>query len=362
VLSGTRAVPGLSAAVIIDADPRPGLIVDGHRLENADVRVEIAEDGTLASVYDKRAGREVLAGRGNQVWAYVDKPRSWDAWDIEESYARQGSEILASAPPEVVERGPHRAAVRTVRRFRDSAIVHTLRLWANSARLEFHTDIDWHERRLLVKALFPLAIRADHATFECAHGVIRRPTHRNTSWDQARFEVAAHRFADLSEQGYGVALLNDGKYGHHALGGELGLSLLRSPVFPDPLADEGRQSFTYALFPHRGDWLGGGVLAEAEDLNRPLLARAVEAAAESVWTAVGIDGLALGLSAIKSSEDGDALVLRTYEPAGARGDVDVALPDGWRLGDELDLLEQSTGQADRGFLPFKLRSWRIERE
>ena len=114
-------------------------------------------------------------------------------------------------------------------------------------------------------------------------GVVRRPTHRNTSWEEARFEVAAHRFVDLSEHGYGVALLNDGKYGHHALHNELGLSLLRSPVYPDPLADEGRQSFTYALFPHQGDWLSGGVLAEAEDLNQPLLARAVKADAPSTW-------------------------------------------------------------------------------
>ena len=249
-----------------------------------------------------------------------------------------------------------------LRRHRDSAIVQTVRLWANSARLEFKTDVDWHDRRLLLKARFPLAIRSDHATFECAHGVIRRPTHRNTSWDRARFEVAAHRFADLSEHGYGVALLNDGKYGHHAHGNELGLTLLRSPVFPDPLADEGRQSFTYALYPHASDWLEGGVLAEAEDLNRPLLCRPVDAEVESVWTAVDIDGMTLGLSAFKPAEDGAALVFRAYEPAGARGSVEVALPDGWRLADEVDLLEQSAGSANRGFLPFKLRSWRVERD
>ena len=101
----------------------------------------------------------------------------------------------------------------------------------------------------MLKARFPLAILSDSATFECAHGVLRRSTLRNTSWQQAQFEVAGHRFVDLSEQGYGVALLNDGKYGHHAVGSELGLTLLRSPVYPDPLADEGEQGFTYALLP-----------------------------------------------------------------------------------------------------------------
>jgi alpha-mannosidase len=360
VFAASRSVPGLSAAIILDDAPPTGLLAEGNRLENAFLRIELSADGTLASVYDKQADREVLADRGNQIWAYVDKPRNWDAWDIEEDYPQQGEEVLATGPLEIVERGPHRAAIRVVRRFRDSTIVQTVRLWENSLRLEFKTDIDWHDRRILLKARFPLAIRSDYATFECAHGVVRRPTHRNTSWEQARFEVAAHRFAVLSEQGYGVALLNDGKYGHHAIGNELGLSLLRSPVYPDPLADEGRQSFTYALYPHQGDWLSGGVLAEAEDLNRPLLGRLVEADAESIWTAARIDGLQLGLSAFKPAEDGHSLILRVYEPAGARGTAQVTLPEGWRLGDALNVLEDSIGVADFRFTPFKLHSWEIE--
>ena len=189
-------------------------------------------------------------------------------------------------------------------------------------------------------------MRADHATFECAHGVIRRATHRNTSWDQARFEVAAHRFVDLSEHGYGVALLNDGKYGHHALGNELGISLLRSPVYPDPLADEGRQSFTYALYPHAGDWLSGGVLAEAEDLNQPLFCRPVSLEADRSWTAVGIDGMQLGLSGLKPAEDGSGLILRVYEPAGGRGEVSVTPAGSWSLAGAVDLLEEPAGAAD----------------
>jgi alpha-mannosidase len=248
-----------------------------------------------------------------------------------------------------------------VRSFRDSEIVQTIRLWANSARLEFKTDIDWHDRRVLLKARFPLAIRSNEAVFECAHGVVRRPTHRNTSWEQARFEVAGHRFVDLAEHGYGVALLNDGKYGHHALGNELGLTLLRSPIFPDPLADEGRQGFVYAIYPHRGDWLSGGVLAEAEDLNQPLLCRRVEAKAESTWTAVQIAGPQLALSALKPAEDADGLVLRTWEPAGGRGRVTVTLPENWSVGAHLDLLEEGEVPADFDILPFKVQSWAIHR-
>jgi alpha-mannosidase len=360
VLAGARPVPGLSASVVLDVEPSQPASAAGRRLENAFVRVEIGEDGTLSSFFDKQASREVLADRGNQLWAYRDKPRNWDAWDIEDDYLRSGEEITASRI-EVVENGPHRAAIRMSRRFKTSRIVQTVRLWANSARLEFRTDIEWHQRRVLLKARFPLAVRSEFATFECAGGVIRRPTHRNTSWDEARFEVAAHRFVDLSEHGYGVALLNDGKYGHHALHNELGLSLLRSPVYPDPLADEGVQSFTYALFPHQGDWFGGGVLAEAEDLNQPLLAKVVKANAASTWVAAGIEGLSLGLAGFKPAEDGSALILRTYEPAGARGEIRLSLPDGWKLGDEVNLLEDRSGRAGLSFLPFQIHSWRIER-
>ncbi|MBV9220117.1 MAG: alpha-mannosidase [Methylobacteriaceae bacterium] len=360
VLAGKTSIPGLSAAIVLDPPLGSELTVADNCLENAYIRVGFAKDGTITSVFDKRADREVIAGRGNQIWAYADKPRSWDAWDIEEDYARHGEEIAAAAL-DIVETGPHRAAIRIARRFRDSEIVQTVRLWSNSARLEFKTEIDWHERRVLVKALFPLAIRSDHAIFECAAGVVRRPTHRNTSWDEARFEVAAHRFVDLSEHGYGVALLNDGKYGHHALHNELGMSLLRSPVYPDPLADEGRQSFTYALYPHQGDWLSGGVLAEAEDLNQPLLGEAVNAEAESTWTAANFGGPQLGLCGLKRAEDGGALILRAYEPAGARGRVALSLTQGWRLGAEVNLLEDRIGSANLCFSPFQIRSWRIER-
>jgi alpha-mannosidase len=357
-VAGEAMISGLTAVVVGDVAPAPGLGVSERSIENALVRVKLADDGTLASVFDKQAGREVLAGPGNQIWAYVDKPRNWDAWDVEENYVEQGEEIAATEIS-VTEAGPHRAAITVVRRFRGSEIRQMICLWANSARIEFKTDIDWHERRILLKARFPLAIRSDHATFECANGVIRRPTHRNTSWEQAKFEVAAHRFADMSEHGYGVALLNNGKYGHHAVGNELGLSLLRSPVYPDPLADEGRQSFCYALFPHQGDWLSGGVLAEAEDLNRPLLSMPVNGGIGTSWTAVGVDGMALGLSGFKPAEDENGLILRCYEPAGARGAAAVTLPAGWRVEGEVDLLEDAVGDAEFHFLPFKLHSWRI---
>jgi alpha-mannosidase len=358
VLTGADEIGGLEARAIIAPTSAEAVHVSENTLENEYVRVVLDDDGALASVYDKLADREALAGRANQLWAYVDKPRNFDAWDIDPDYAEQGEE-LAPGSIEVVERGPHRGAIRIERRHRDSRVCQDLRLWANSARIEFRTTLDWHDRRLLLKARFPLAVRSAHATFETAFGIVDRPTHRNTSWDAARFEVAGHRFADLSEPGYGVALLNDGKYGHHALGNELGISLVRSPVYPDPLADEGEQTFTYALYPHQGHWLQGGVLREAQELNRPLFVRPVTTTGAGAWQPLRLDGMQLALGALKVLEDGGGLVLRVYEPQGARGGVQPASVPGWTFDAELNLLEEEIGPPEFAFTPFQVRSWRL---
>jgi len=362
VLSGSQSVLGLGAHVLTSVSPPGPLQVSEGNLENAFVRVTLAEDGSLASVYDKRANREALAGRGNQLWAYVDKPRNWDAWDIQADYTSDGEEITSLESLRVLESGPHLAAIRVERRFRNSLIRQDLRLWANSARLDCRTTLDWHDRHYLLRARFPLDVRSGQASFETAFGVIQRPTQRNTSWEAARFEVVGHRFADLSEPGYGVALLNDGKYGYSALENELGLSLLRAPTFPDPLADEGVQTFTYALYPHEGGWLEGGVLMEAEDLNRPLLTHSCRTQSEAVWQALRVDGPQLGLGTLKILEDGGGLVLRTYEPAGCHGRSRVDLPQGWRIESEVNLLEQRTGEPNLSFGPFQIHSWELRHD
>ena len=158
-----------------------------------------------------------------------------------------------------------------------------------------------------------------------------------------------------------MALLNDGRYGHHALGSELGLSLLRSPTWPDPLADEGTQDVAYALLPHNGGLVEGGVLMEAEDLNRPLLALPVRAGAQGSWRPLVMSGLPLGLGTLKPLEDGGGLLLRAYEPAGARGAVTIDLPAEWTLAAEVDLLEGGADAPSLSFRPFQVRSWRLER-
>lgn len=359
VLTAPESVPPIGLRVVQRGVTQSEVHAHLMGLENDALRVELASDGTLRHVLDKRLNREVLSGRGNQLWAYVDKPRKWDAWDIEDGYEISGEEITQLEAIDVIEDGPHRAAIRQVRRFRDSSIIQDIRLWANSNRVEFRTTLDWHDRHWLLKARFPVAVRSPYATFETAFGVVQRPTHRNTTWEQARFEVAAHRFVDLSEPGYGVALINDGKYGHDVHGNEIGISLLRSPIYPDPLADEGPQGFTYALLPHAGTWIEGDVLMEAEDLNRPLLTLVTAAGVEARWQAIEMRGLPLGIGTLKAREDGGGLVFRAYEPQGARGRVTLTLPEGWGVEAESDILERSAGPFQTYFHPFQVRSWRL---
>ena len=318
---------------------------DGKIMENELLRVEIGADGSLRGVYDKEAGREVLEGRGNLLFAYADKPPNWDAWDVEAGYEAEGEEVSDAESVEVVEGGPLRAAVRVERRFRGSRISQSYVLLSGSRRLDVETRVEWHERQVLLRALFPVRVRSHEATFETMYGVVKRPTHRNTSWDEARFEVCAHRFADLSEPGYGVALLNDGKYGHSARDNVLGISLLRGPLYPDPLADEGEHSFTYSLFPHPGDWTEAGVSREALSLNSPLIVS--EGVAEQAeYGLLEAEGVELALGALKPAEDGRGEILRLYEPHGARGECILRFTRRAESVQHANLLEEPEGMVE----------------
>lgn len=338
-------------------------------LENELLCVDISVMGNLLRVYDKLASREVLDGVGNQLWAYVDKPRKWDAWDLDEDYELEGEELLDIESLEVVEDGPLRAVVRVARRWRDSRIIQSYRLLAGSRRIDIATEVHWRERRVLLRALFPVYVRSHEATYETMYGVVRRPTHCNSSWDAAKFEVCAHRFVDLSETGYGVALVNDGKYGHSVRNNVLGISLIRSPIYPDPGADEGYHRFTYSLYPHPGDWVEADVAEEAFALNSPLVA--APAGEEVVgFGLVQAEGLKVMLGSLKPALDGKGMVLRLYEPHGARGTCVLRFRSRIKDAGRVDLLERPSDgglQAEGNLLsvricPFEVVTLRLELE
>jgi alpha-mannosidase len=315
VAASDLVVPALSAVPLRSMPGERAVILSPIRIsrreiENQNLRLRVDGDGSLASVYDKIYGREILADRGNQLWLFTDIPRQFDAWDIDLSYPDEGLEVVAEGEPEIVEQGPLRAALRVVRRHDTIEIVQDYRLATHSRVLEICTRVRWRGRRRFMRALFPFYIR----------------NHRNTPWDQARFEMPAHRWVDLSEPSYGVSLLNNGKYGYSAQGNVLGISLLRSPIYPDPYADEGEQEFVYAVYPHGGDWRNGTVQA-AEDMHCPLT---VTTAGETPVhpSLFRFTANLLKFACLKKAEDSDDVILRLYEPYGNRGQttLETALP------------------------------------
>ncbi|MCU1388492.1 MAG: hypothetical protein JWL72_1830, partial [Ilumatobacteraceae bacterium] len=290
-------------------------------LANDLVRVTIDGDGLITSLLDLRVDREVVRSgqRANVPELSTDHPVEYDAWDLDEYYAANTVELTDVDSIEVIDHGPLVATVRVVRAFGNSRIQQDLVLRAGSARVDVVSDIAWHEDEKVLKVAMPVDVHATTANCEIQYGHVARPTHASTNWDAAKFEVCAHRWVDVSEPDYGVALLNDCKYGHDVHRGALRLTLLRAANFPDPDADRGDHRFTYSLFPHLGDLVRSNVVAEAAFLNQPVVAVAGAAGATDVLTAVSSSDPGVVVTALKLAEDGSGdVIVRAYESRGAR--------------------------------------------
>jgi alpha-mannosidase len=337
-----------------NTSPQPystvGLVAAQRHLENSELRVELDDHGEIVRLYDKRFDREVIlpGHAANQLVLYEDRPLNWDAWDIDAFYEEKPSPLRDITEWRVVEEGPLRVAVLLTRRAGKSVIRQKICLARGSRRLDFQTEVDWQERQRLLRVLFPLHVNATRATCEIQFGAVERPTHRNTSWDWARFEVAAHKWVDLSEGGYGVALLNDGKYGHSLHNTTLGISLLKSPIHPDPEADRGLHRFTYSLLPHTGDWRDGEVVRRAYQLNAPLRAIELETVADARITPssfLSVDAANVVVETVKTADDGDGLIVRMYEAHNQRGPARITFTRPIASAVEVDLLEREHSPA-----------------
>ncbi len=336
------SAPACGWAPFVTKPAPPPVEVGPDWIQNDQLRVRWDDDGLLVSVWDRVAGREVLApgSRGNVFHLFEDRPERWDAWNIDRASLASFEELTSLDAVEVVESNPLRCAVRFVRRFGGSRIEQRMVLAAGSRRLEFHTRVDWRERHRLLKVAFEVAVRSPRATYEIQHGHIERPAVANTSWEEAQYEVCGHRWADLSESGYGVALLTDCKYGHDIRGSRMRLSLLRGPGFPDPTADEGLHRFAYALLPHRGDLRD--VIEAAEAFNLPL---AVVPGLAAPGRVVSVDRRGVSVEAVKLAEDGGGVIVRLCEVWGSRGPVRVTLHRPFSRITRCDLLEREVGPA-----------------
>jgi len=289
---------------------------DNLTLENDFILYEFDQQGQLISGYDKEAGIEVLGGAGNILSLYEDRPNDYDAWDVEFFYR---DAIIENAK---ISNDIHKAIGNAVKqlvfsfRIGNSTIKQLVSLHNHSKRVDFSTTVDWNEKHKMLRVHFPVNVRSDQATFDIQYGYVKRNTHRNTSWDKAKFEVVGHKYADLSDHDYGVSLLNDCKYGYMVHDNILDLNLLRSPSNPDPDADEGLHEFTYSLFPHIKDFIHSDVIAESSCLNQPPIL--FKDSATKAEMPVRLEGIGLELSVMKKAENEDELILRIIETHGRK--------------------------------------------
>jgi alpha-mannosidase len=297
----------------------------GFRLENGRLTAVLTAGGALRSLIHSASGREALAGEANRIVLFDDRPTNYEAWDIDPFALETARDAPPAHAATVLVQGPLRAEVRFDRRLgKASAMSQIVRLDAGADHLEFDTTLDWRERRTLVKAVFPIACRSRNATYETMFGAVERPTHANTDADLAMYEVPGHRWADLSEPGFGVSLLSDARYGFSIFGGQMGLSLVRGPVVPDPGADIGEHHFRYGLYPHAGDWRAADTVAHAARFNRPILWLAGAPATILQDALVTAAPSSVVIDTVKPAEDGEGWVVRLYESHGGRARAALA--------------------------------------
>ncbi len=357
---------GYSTESLLDTE----LSVSAAHVENSVLRVELNPAGDITRIFDKRFDREVLPADAiaNQWLAFEDRPVAWDAWDIDIFYDDKVFLADPATSVTVVETGPLRVMLEVKRRILNSDFVQRISLSRHSAQLDFDTQIDWRERHILLKTAFPTDILSPVATFDIQWGNVQRPTHRNTSWDWARFETCAQKWVDLSEGDYGVALLNDCKYGHDVQGNTIRLSLLRSPTAPDPEADQGWHHFKYSLLMHEAV-APLEIARHAYALNNPsLVVRSSGAAPKLIGSIVQSDGEVerVIIETIKRAEDGDGIVLRFYDCNRSRGWVTLTAGFDLQSACTTNLLEETletlsvNGRSVRVFVkPFQIVTLRL---
>lgn len=346
-------------------DEPEGTRVSETGMENNVLRIVCDKEGNVISVYDKENEREVVKPGEfcNQLVIYDD---DGDAWDISILYHRFEPIVLTRESVEIYSDGPL-GIMENSYQYNNSAIRQRIVLREDSRRIDFITEVDWREDNTMLKARFPVSIVTDHVTCEIQYGHINRANHWNTSWDAAKYEICAHKWIDLSQPDYGVALLNDSKYGHKVLGDTMEITLLRSPGFPDPKADRGVHRFTYSLYPHSGDHRSGGVVKAGYELNVPLRTVSTPPTAgplplSSFLLTVRPENVIV--EAVKEAEEDEGYIIRLYESEGAEVDAEVRL--GFEVEsaylvnlleehpEQLELIEVTADSEASGMQGFKL--------
>lgn len=318
-------IPSKGYAVAKDFVCENNVKVDGYTVENDVMVVKFNENWQICSIYDKKAEREIIkkGELGNVLRIYPDFPNQYDAWEWQEYSIDDFVTLDAFENVTIIDDGV-RKGIKVVRPHIESTITQTAWFTDGSMKIEFETVADWHQPHQMVKAVFPVDINTDTATYEIQYGTIKRPTHFNTSWDKAKFEVCGHKYADVSEGGYGVSIINDCKYGHDIHNSIIQLSLFKCPTHPYDGADIGVSSFTYAILPHAGTLDQSNTVKEAYYLNMPMSAVKASGEASTIptsFSAASTNEYGVICECVKQAERTDDTIMRIYECQNVRRHV-----------------------------------------
>jgi len=350
--------------------PSPFALHGERELETPFYTVRLDEQGLFTSIYDKENDREIIqeGGRANLLRMYEDKPMYFDNWDIDIYYTEKFWDVDQVEHMEWTELGPVRAVLEITRKASNSTISQKIMFYAKSRRIEFATHVDWKEHQTLLKVHFPVAVHTDEAAFDVQFGNLTRKTHQNTSWDVARFESCGQKWMDLSEGHYGVSLLNDCKYGHSVKDSNMALTLIKSGIEPNPVADQEEHTFTYALYPHAEGWRAAGTVEEAYKLNQPLLAEAGTQAGRE-YSFASADCGNIVIETVKRAEDGNGTVIRMYESENAYTKAKLTVHADFKKAEICNLLEEPQSDAavsgnviDVVFKPYEVVTVKISKE
>ncbi len=363
-------VPALGACVVDLTKGKPvgssPFTVSSKRVETPHASVEFDNIGRIVSLIDKATGREVVTRPGGQLNTLLlgeDIPEQWDNWDIDSDQHLKMRIEDRLVGREVVDNGPLQLRLRSTYDIGTaSRLVQDMVFHADSPRIDFESVLDWSDKHKLLKATFELDVLCDHARHEIQYGHVQRPTHRNTPADRARFEVCAHKWTDLSDNGFGVALLNDGKYGVSVSDDEIGLTLIKSGTHPDPRGDAGRHRFTYSILPHAGGFAVESVVRPAYELNMPVRVAPASAKATGFDSILRVDAPNVIVECVKWAEKGRAMIVRLYEAGKIGGYVNVQLGRKFRSISETTMLEEKPRRltVDHDTLRLYLRPFEIK--
>ena len=335
--------------------------------------VRFDENMEITSLYDKQNNREVVTEgeRFNKLIAFEDKPPYFDAWELSPYYRDKPYPVTGVVSAKVTENGPVCVVVEIVRNYMDSLIRQEIWFYHNIDRIDFKTHIDWRETQTHLCAQFPADIHNDKAVFEIQYGNLERPTHSNTSWDAAKFEVCAHKWIDFSEYGYGVSLLNDCKYGFRVKDGIMELAMLKSAVYPNPEADKEEHDFVYSIYPHKGTFKEARTVEYAYNLNTPLLSAVrgqQQGTLSSSLETVSVDTDNIQIEVIKKAENGDGSIIRLYEFKNKRAEAVLTFCNSINEAEECDLLENrikslevQENQVKFTVKPYEIKTIRIKK-